>query len=150
MNRIPIVLVGNLTEEPELRFTQNGTAVCRFTVAHNPRRKVGDEWEDGEPTFMLCTAWRELAENIAESLHKGSRVIVAGALRTERWETDTGEKRSRTVCDVDAVGAELTWARVTIRRMARTKDMPPDDPWATASPEPPENWTGTKAKGEEQ
>lgn len=141
---LQLPIVGNLTEDPELRFTPNGAAVCKFTVAFTPRTRVGEEWKDGEPTFLPCTAWRQLAENVAESLSKGARVVVVGRLRTERWETDgrgtapAGEKRSRIVLDVDAVGPELLYATATVKKMTRSNGGPADDPWNTASRTRPE------------
>jgi single-strand DNA-binding protein len=131
-NTIPITVIGNLTDAPELRFTPAGVAVCKFTVASTPRVRKGDQWEDGEATFMPCTAWRQLAENAAESLPKGTRVVVTGRLRTERWETKEGEKRSRVVLDVDAVGPDLAYATADVRKMTRHQGDP-SDPWATAS-----------------
>jgi single-strand DNA-binding protein len=142
MNSLPMTIVGNLTRDPELRFTPSGTAVVKFTVAHTPRKldRESGKWIDGEPTFLDCTAWRQLAENIAESLSQGHRVIVTGTLRTERWETDgrnggaAGEKRSRMVLDVDSAGPELTWATAGVKKMQRSNNTgPADDPWATAS-----------------
>ncbi|MFJ2478445.1 single-stranded DNA-binding protein [Streptomyces sp. NPDC087659] len=94
-------------------------------------------WRDGEPTFLDCSCWRQLAENVAGSLSKGSRVVVAGRLRTDRWESPEGEKRSRMVLDADDVGASMTFATVTITRTTRPvppRETAPDDPWATASP----------------
>src|SRR6266536_1558406 len=122
MNALTLTIIGNLTADPELRFTPSGAAVVKFTVAHTPRSKRGDEWVDGEPTFLDCTAWRQLAENVAESLAKGARVIVTGRLRTDRWETDgrngqpAGEKRSRMVLDVDGVGPELAYATAAVKK----------------------------------
>lgn len=133
MNNLSVTIVGNLTEEPELRFTPAGVAVVKFSVAHNPRKADGQGgWTDGEPTFLACQAWRQLAENIAESLPKGARVIAHGNLRTERWEKD-GQKHSRIVFDVDAIGPELSYATAKVQKMARSNDTAPDDPWATAS-----------------
>lgn len=139
MRDLNLTIVGNLVADPDLRFTPNGAAVAKFTVAYTPRtRTEGGEWKDGEPTFLDCQAWRQLAENIAESLTKGARVIVAGRLRTERWEKD-GEKRSRIVLDVDGAGPELTYATAKVNKMTRTgNDTAPDDPWATASKTRPE------------
>ncbi|MET8328658.1 single-stranded DNA-binding protein [Streptomyces sp. NPDC005181] len=133
-----MTLIGNLVEDPELRFTPNGVPVARFTVASTPRTfdREANAWQDGETTFLDCTAWRQLAENLTESLSKGARVVVAGRLRTDRWETPEGEKRSRMVLDVDDVGASMTFATVTITRTGRSvppRDTAPDDPWATAS-----------------
>ena len=138
-NELPLTVIGNLVDDPELRFTAAGVAVARFTVASTPRvfDRDANTWRDGEPTFMDCSAWRQLAENLAGSVSKGARVVVAGRLRTDRWESPEGEKRSRMVLDVDDVGASMTFATVTITRTARPlppRETAPDDPWATASP----------------
>lgn len=139
MNTIPITLVGNLVADPELRFTASGVAVTRVTIAQTPRKRVGDKWEDGEPTFMDGSIWRGLAENVAESLAKGARVIATGTLRTERWETKEGEKRSRVVCDISAIGPDLTYATATVKKMTRSNAGDPDDPWASATTSRPAN-----------
>lgn len=133
MADLSLTIVGNLTRDPELCYTASGAAVCRLDVAHNPRVRKGDEWVDGEPTFLTVNAWRTLGENCAESLGKGARVIVSGRLRTERWEDDKGEKRSRLVLDADAIGPELAYATATVRKMTRVGQAPPDDPWATGT-----------------
>ncbi|MET8788365.1 single-stranded DNA-binding protein [Streptomyces sp. NPDC004589] len=138
-NELPLTVIGNLVDDPELRFTAAGVAVARFTVASTPRvfDRDANTWRDGEPTFLDCSAWRQLAENLAGSVSKGARVVVAGRLRTDRWESPEGEKRSRMVLDVDDVGASMTFATVTITRTARPlppRETAPDDPWATASP----------------
>lgn len=147
MYDLTTTIVGNLVRDPELRFTSSGTAVVRFTVAHTPRTRNPEsgEWVDGEPTFLDCTAWRQLAENIAESLTKGARVIVTGRLRTQRWETEQKEKRSRIVLEVNAAGPELMWATARVARMTRNGagSGPVDDPWSSASPFPPEHATPT-------
>lgn len=132
MNTIPITIVGNLTADPELRFTAAGIAVTRVTIAQTPRKRDGDKWIDGEPTFLDGSVWRGLAENVAASLGKGSRVIATGTLRTERWEKD-GEKRSRVVCDISAIGPDLTYATASVQKMNRSNAGDPDDPWVTAS-----------------
>lgn len=130
-------IIGNLTDDPELRFTPSGVAVAKLTIAHNPRVRKGDEWTDGEPTFFVGTAWRQLAENVAESLTKGARVIATGRLRTERWEDKAnGEKRSRIVLDLDGIGPDLAWATATVKKMARTSS-PGDDEWNSASRQRP-------------
>ncbi|SED17511.1 single-strand DNA-binding protein [Streptomyces sp. 2231.1] len=139
-NDTPLTVIGNLVDDPELRFTPAGVPVARFTVASTPRSfdRETNTWRDGEPTFLDCSAWRQLAENLAGSLSKGARVVVAGRLRTDRWETPEGEKRSRMVMDVDDVGASMTFATVAITRTVRpappARETAPDDPWATASP----------------
>jgi hypothetical protein len=96
-NDLPLTVIANLVDDPELRFTPAGVPVARFTVASTPPTfdRAANAWQDGEPTFLDCSAWRQLAENLTESLAKGARVVVAGRLRTDRWETPEGEKRSR-------------------------------------------------------
>ena len=125
-----LVIVGNLTADPEVRFTPSGKAVMHFTVASTPRRfdQASEDWTDGETTFMDVTAWRQLAENAGDSLLKGSRVIVAGSVRTERWlDKESGDKRSRIVLDADDIGASLMYATVEIRRTTtRSKSPEPE------------------------
>jgi single-strand DNA-binding protein len=144
-NETTVTLVGNLTADPELRFTGNGTAMARFTVASTPRvfDREKNEYRDGEPLFMTCTAWRELAEHTAESLHKGARVVVTGRLRQSKWEDDKGEKRSAYGVEVDEVGPSLRFAVATVKRMTRTRagdgfvpEAAPDDNWSNAEPAP--------------
>src|SRR5947207_8998623 len=145
-NDTTITVIGNLTGDPELRFTSNGVALGKFTIASTPRvldQKTG-QYRDGEPLFLTCTAWRDLAEHVAESLSKGARVLVVGRLRQSRWEDkDTGEKRQAYGLDVDEVGPSLRWATAKVQKMTRTRagdgftpsDVP-GDPWATATPTP--------------
>jgi single-strand DNA-binding protein len=142
-NDTVLTIVGNLTADPELRYTPKGVAVVKFTVASTPRvfDRTANEYRDGEPLFLVCTAWRELAENIAESLTKGTRVVVLGRLRLSRWETDEGEKRSAYGLDVDEIGPSLRFAQVTVHEMVRTRGSDgftpadvPDDAWSTAAP----------------
>jgi len=126
MNETTITLIGNLTTDPELRFTSTGTAVANFTVATNPRAfdKTSGEWHDTEPLFLRCTLWRAPAENLAESLRRGDRVIVVGRLRQRSFETREGEKRTVTECDATEVGASLQFRQVkpitTTRGSAQT------------------------------
>jgi single-strand DNA-binding protein len=141
-----ITVIGNLTNEPELRFTPQGVALVKFGVASTPRvldRQSG-QWRDGDPLFLTCTAWRDLAEHIAESLAKGMRVVLVGRLRLSRWETDEGEKRSAFQVDVEEVGPSLRFAQAKVTKMTRTRSggdgfVPaevPDDAWSTATPTP--------------
>lgn len=144
MNSLPLTIVGNLTADPELRFTPSGAALCRLTIAHNPRflDKAAGEWKDGEPTFIDCAVWRDLAEHAAESLKAGHRVIAYGHLRTDRWESDgsgktaAGEKLSRMTLDVLSIGPDLTFAVATVRKISRNArgEASPADPWASATP----------------
>ncbi|MGH3658792.1 MAG: single-stranded DNA-binding protein [Micromonosporaceae bacterium] len=121
MNEPTTTLIGNLTSDPELRFTTTGTAVANFTVAVTPRRfdaKSGG-YVDGEPVFLRCTAWRTLAENTAESFRRGDRVIVTGQLRTNSFETHEGDKRSSTELTATEVGASVQFAQVRIVKPER-------------------------------
>ena len=105
-----VSITGNLTEDPELRYTPSGAPVANFRVAVTPRVKDGDGWKDGETSFFQVTAWRSLAENVAESLTKGARVMVYGRLQQRSWETPEGEKRSVVEVQAEEVGASLRWA----------------------------------------
>lgn len=145
-NDTTLTIVGNLTADPELRVTPSGASLCRFSLASTPRfmdRQSG-EWKDGEPLFMACTAWRDLAEHIAESLTKGARVIATGRLRLSRWETEQGEKRSAYGLEVDEIGPSLRFATARVNKLTRAHGAPvaPDDPWATASPTRPDSTSG--------
>jgi single-strand DNA-binding protein len=141
-NSVPITVNGNLTDAPELRFTPSGVAVCRFTVAVNPRYydKTAAEWKDGEPSFYRCQAWRQLAENVAETLAKGHRVIVVGEQQQRSWPDKDDPSKTHYAWEVtaDAVGPDLSWATATVKKMARSgrDEVPPDDPWATGSRTP--------------
>jgi single-strand DNA-binding protein len=138
-----VTVVGNLTADPDLRYTPAGVAMAKVTVASTPRvldRTTG-EYRDGDPLFLGCTLWRELAEHAAESLSKGARVVVVGRLRLSRWETEEGEKRSMYGLDVDEIGPSLRFATASVKKMTRTRagdgfvpaDVP-DDVWDTAVP----------------
>jgi single-strand DNA-binding protein len=111
-------IVGNLVDDPELRFTQNGTAVANFRVAVTQRIQQDGTWRDGETSFFKVTAWRDQGEHLADSLSKGDRVMVTGRLRQRSWETPEGEKRSVTEIDADEVGASLKWATAKVDRAA--------------------------------
>jgi single-strand DNA-binding protein len=141
-NETTMTVVGNLTADPDLRFTPTGTALAKFTVASTPRvfDKAANEYKDGDPLFLTCTAWRDLAEHAAESLHKGTRVVVVGRLRLSRWETDEGEKRSAYGLDVDEIGPSLRFATAKVNKATRVRaDDPvnPDDEWTAATPDRP-------------
>jgi len=155
-----LTVVGNLTGDPELRFIQSGAAVVNFTVASTPRTfdRQSNEWKDGETLFMRCSLWREAAENVAESLTKGTRVIVTGRLVSRSWEAN-GEKRTVTEMQVDEVGPSLRYATAKVTRTQRAGGQgggnggggfsgggssspaggSDNDPWASApaSDEPP-------------
>jgi single-strand DNA-binding protein len=159
-----ITVVGNLTDDPELRFTPSGAAVAKFRVASTPRTmdRQSGEWKDGEPLFLQCNVWRDAAEHVAESLQRGARVIVQGRLRQRSYETREGEKRTVYELEVDEIGPSLRYATAKVQKMSRSGgsgggfgassgsgggNRPAssaassgggggnfDDPWATAAP----------------
>ena len=117
-----ITVIGNLTQDPELRFTPSGAAVANFTVASTPRYmdRQTNEWKDGETLFMRCSVWREAAENVAESLVRGSRVIVSGRLKSRSWDDkETGQKRTTMELEVDEVGPSLRYATAKVNKTQR-------------------------------
>jgi single-strand DNA-binding protein len=141
-----ITVVGNITDDPELRFTPSGAAVANFTVASTPRtlNKQTNEWEDGEALFLRCSIWRQAAENVAESLQKGARVIAQGRLKARTWETREGEKRTSFELDVDEIGPSLRWATAKVTRASRSgggggygggAPSQQPDPWASNAPQ---------------
>jgi single-strand DNA-binding protein len=142
-----ITIVGNLTADPELRFTPSGAAVANFTVASTPRQfdRQANEWKDGETLFMRCSVWRDAAENIAESLHRGTRVVVTGRLKSRSFETKEGEKRTVVELEVDECGPSLRYASAKVTKAERGSSgggfggqggMPSSDPWATGGSAP--------------
>jgi single-strand DNA-binding protein len=132
-----ITIVGNLTADPELRFTPNGSAVANFTVASTPRLldKATNEWKDGDALFMRCSVWRQAAENVAESLQRGMRVIVTGRLRQRSYETKEGEKRTVIELEVDEIGPSLRYAVAKPAKTTRGGAGSNGDPWATHTEE---------------
>jgi single-strand DNA-binding protein len=136
-----LTIVGNLTADPELRFTPSGDSVANFTVASTPRMFKDGEWRDGDPVFMRCNVWRQAAENVAESLMKGHRVIVQGRLRQRSYEAKDGHKVMVMELEVDEVGPSLKFAQASVQRAARGDAAPrrsssrlAEDPWATPAP----------------
>jgi single-strand DNA-binding protein len=138
-----ITVIGNLTGDPELRFTPSGAAVASFTVASTPRTldKATNEWKDGDALFLRCSIWRQAAENVAESLTKGMRVIVQGRLQQRSYETKEGEKRTVVELQVDEIGPSLKYATAKVNRTTRGGGpgggggfgAPADDPWAASA-----------------
>lgn len=133
-----ITVIGNLTGDPELRFTPSGAAVANFTVASTPRTydKQSNEWRDGEALFLRCSIWRTAAENVAESLTKGARVIVTGRLKQRSYETKEGEKRTVVELDAEEVGPSLKFATASVQRAGREssgggRSSGGGDPWAS-------------------
>ena len=153
-----ITVVGNLTSDPELRYTQNGLAVANFTIASTPRNfdRASNDWKDGEALFLRASVWREFAEHVAGSLTKGSRVIATGRLKQRSYETKEGEKRTSIELEVDEVGPSLRYATAQITRAASSRDgggagggnrgnfgggggnaPVADEPWAASAPAAP-------------
>lgn len=143
-----ITVVGNLTSDPELRFTQNGLAVANFTIASTPRNfdRAANEWKDGEALFLRASVWREFAEHVAGSLTKGSRVIATGRLKQRSYETKEGEKRTSMELEVDEIGPSLRYATATISRAPSggggggqqrgggAPQVQQNEPWAQSAP----------------
>ncbi len=125
-NETIVTVVGNLTADPEMRYTQSGLAVANFTIASTAKSfdKTTNEWKDGDPLFLRASCWREFAENVAGSLTKGSRVIAQGRLKQRSYETKEGEKRTTIELDVDDIGPSLRYATATVTRAASTGSAP--------------------------
>lgn len=135
LNEPQITIHGNLTDDPELRFTPNGKAVARFSVAQNPRFRQDGEWKDGTAVFFQCQIWNRPAENVAESLNRGDRVTVTGRIRIQEWDDrETGEKRSRQYIECDDVALSLVMNSAKANRTRRTNGATAqEDPWETMS-----------------
>lgn len=141
-----ITVVGNLTADPELRYTQNGLAVANFTIASTPRTfdRASNDWKDGEALFLRASVWREFAEHVAGSLTKGMRVIASGRLKQRSYETKEGEKRTSIELEVDEIGPSLRYATAQVTRTSSTGGSPArggsstqaNEPWAPASATP--------------
>ena len=142
---VVVTVVGRLTNDPELRFTPSGAAVANFTVASNSRvlDRTTNEWKDGEALFLNCSVWRQYAENVAESLTKGTQVMVTGRLKQRSYETREGEKRTVIEVEVDDIGPTLRFATAKVNRVQRqgggfdggqsaSGGAPADDPWASS------------------
>lgn len=141
MNDVVITVVGNLCDDPELRFTPSGAAVAKFRIASTPRvmDKQTNEWKDGEPLFLPCSIWRQAAEHVAESLQRGARVVVTGRLKQRSYETREGEKRTVIELEVDEIGPSLRYATAKVQKMSRSSSgggggggapSGADDPWS--------------------
>lgn len=127
VNETTITVVGNLTDTPELRYTQNGLAVANFTIASTPRTfdKESNDWKDGDALFLRASCWREFAEHVAGSLTKGSRVVAVGRLKQRSYETKEGEKRTAIELEVDEIGPSLRYATATVVRAAQQGSSEP-------------------------
>jgi single-strand DNA-binding protein len=148
-----ITIVGNLVDDPELRFTPSGAAVAKFRVASTPRYmdRQTNEWKDGDSLFLTCNVWRQAAEHVAESLQRGMRVIVQGRLRQRSYETKEGEKRTVFEIEVDEVGPSLRNATAKVNKTTRSagggfggnaSGGAAEDPWASAAPPAGDGWGG--------
>lgn len=139
-----LTIVGNLTADPELRFTPSGAAVTSFTVAATPRTfdRQAQEWRDGDPLFLRCSVWRQQAENVAECLRRGNRVMVSGRLKQRSFETREGEKRTVIELEADEVCASVKFTRVTVQAAQRgsSSSAPREDPWSRPAGEPSDPW----------
>ena len=125
-----VTLVGNLTDDPELRYTANGAAVCKIRIAVNRRIQGPDgQWKDGEASYFSINCWRGLAENAAETLTRGTRVLVAGRLNFRSWENQEGEKRSAVEVEADEVGPSLKWATAKVERQSRSSASSSSGDW---------------------
>jgi single-strand DNA-binding protein len=163
-----ITVVGNLVDDPELRFTPSGAAVANFRIASTPRTfdKQTNEWKDGDALFLTCSVWRQAAENVAESLQRGMRVVVQGRLKSRQYETREGEKRTVFEIDVDEVGPSLKYATAKVTKTTRQGggggysgggqggqggqgggQPAGGDPWATAAPQQGGQGGGAPAGG---
>ena len=143
-----LTVIGNLTTDPELRFTPNGAAVANFTIASTPRTfdRATNDWKDGETLFLRCSVWREAAENAAESLTKGTRVVAHGVLKPRSYETKEGEKRTVIEFEIEEIGASLRYATAKITRSgkqapaAAAANHPANQPAGGPAPAPENSW----------
>ncbi|MGH3631646.1 MAG: single-stranded DNA-binding protein [Sciscionella sp.] len=153
-----VTIVGNLTADPELRFTPAGAAVVGFTIASTPRAfdKTSNEWKDGDALFLRCSLWRQAAENMAESLAKGMRVIATGRLKQRTYEDREGIKRTVVELDVDEVGPSLKYVTAKVTKATRSNGgnsggaagQGQSDPWATSTSPAGGGWTGAHSGDE--
>jgi single-strand DNA-binding protein len=163
-----ITVIGNLVDDPELRFTPSGAPVANFRIASTPRTfdRQSNEWKDGDTLFLSCAVWRQAAENVAESLQRGMRVIVQGRLKSRQYETREGEKRTVFEIDVEEVGPSLRSATAKVAKTTRSgggggysggggggyqgggqQSAPADDPWATPAPQQGGGGWGGQSQG---
>ena len=159
-----ITVVGNLTADPELRYTQNGLPVANFTIASTPRTfdRQANEWKDGEALFLRASVWREFAEHVAGSLTKGSRVIATGRLRQRSYQDRDGNNRTAIELEVDEIGPSLRYATAQVTRAASgggnfgggqqsrpQQQVQQEEPWATPGSAAPDAWSAPGAYGDD-
>ena len=142
----PITLIGNLTADPDLRFTPSGAAVANFTVASTPRTfdRQANEWRDGESMFLNCSVWRQAAENVAESLTKGTRVVLSGRLKSRSYENREGEKRTVFEVEVDEIGPSLRYATA---KVTKTSGGGGGGNWGGQQGGSSDNWSSSGSQG---
>jgi single-strand DNA-binding protein len=161
-----ITVVGNMVDDPELRFTPSGAPVANFRIASTPRTfdKNSNEWKDGDALFLSCSIWRQAAENVAETLQKGMRVVVQGRLKSRQYETREGEKRTVFEIEVEEIGPSLKYATAKVTRTTRQgggggnfgggggggNSAPANDPWSTPAPSQPAQGGGGYGGGAPQ
>ena len=155
-----ITVVGNLTADPELRYTQNGRAVANLTIASTPRTfdKQANEWKDGEALFMRASVWQDFAEHVAGSLHKGSRVIAQGRLTQRSYQDREGNNRTSIELEIDAIGPDLRYATAQVTRATQgqgrggqrpAQTAPQDEPWATPGSSSTDAWSTPGSYGDD-
>jgi single-strand DNA-binding protein len=145
-----ITVVGNLTADPELRYTQGGLAVANFTIASTPRTfdRQKNEWVDGEPLFLRASVWREFAEHVSSSLTKGSRVVATGRLKMRRYETEGGEKRTSTELEIDDIGPSLRYATAQVTRAVGGAKAPAGGQQPARQQQPEQGWAPEAPAGD--
>lgn len=138
MNDAQVTVSGNLVSDPEVRFTQSGIAVANINIAVSSRvqDKQTKEWKDGETTYLRATAWRELAENVAETLTKGNRIIASGRLKQRNFETKEGDKRSVLELEVDEIGPSLKYATAKVSKAGKSANTAPAESWGSSDSAP--------------
>lgn len=145
MNETTITIRGRLTADPELRFTPSGAAVCNVTIASNARRfdRQANEWKDEPAAFWRCSIWREAAENVAESLTKGTAVVAVGVIKPRSYETKEGEKRDVLEVELDGIGPDLRWATAKpVKAQRGGGQAPASDPWSSPQQPAASGWGG--------
>lgn len=147
-NETIITVVGNLTGDPELRFTPSGSAVANFTIASTPRTFKDGEWKDGETLFLRASVWKEAAENVAETLTKGTRVVAQGRLKMRSYEDKNQEKRTVTELEVDEIGPSLRYASAKVTRTNRTDNNTGSNTWNKPASAPAQDPWGKPAESE--
>ena len=150
-NETVITVIGNLTGDPELRYTQNGLAVANFTIASTPKvwDKQTNEFKDGDALFLRASVWREFAEHVAGSLVKGSRVIAVGQLKQRSYETKEGEKRTSIELDIDSIGPDLRYATAQVTKSQAARQAVQSEQWVDLKPAAADTWATSGSNNDE-